>query len=138
MLWFTLFLKWKWSRDTTKRKSVVAKLKHNVGEAYASLHKKNMPERARGPPCTCVFSAKGGDEHIKQIFKEFVAIGDYDKQNTYISNLVKVQEMKHPHLKERQSLKAWTMAYAVMCGDNRYSVCVVMHSTAFMGSVKGV
>ena len=84
-------------RNTTKDK-------RNRGEAYVSAYTQNhVPERKIGPLCSCGCMANLGEERIKQLFKDFWRLGDYDKQNSYIHACVQSVEVAKSHVKNRVS-----------------------------------
>lgn len=76
----------KWQRNILKSKKA-------KGETFLTKSGRQVPARSIGRECTCrkkCFSSVG-DAKIRQILQEFNAIGDRNKQDTYLCGLISTQ-----------------------------------------------
>ncbi|KAK3884060.1 hypothetical protein Pcinc_011648 [Petrolisthes cinctipes] len=105
----------------------LAKVRRNKGEEYVSRGKKRMPARVIGPPCNDGCFSIVTRPMVEQLFKHFWDIGDFDKQNTYIQNLVKKVDIKR-HRKTKTPdrpgrERTFQLAYSVEHKGFSYPVC---------------
>ncbi|XP_047494250.1 uncharacterized protein LOC125042576 isoform X2 [Penaeus chinensis] len=102
----------------------VAKKKRNTGVAYVSASTgKNMPARSVGPLCNCGCMARLGDK-VNAVFEQFWQIGNYERQNEYISRLVHSVGVQRSRVEPgKQSRRTQTLKYKVMSGKIEHEVC---------------
>ena len=104
-----------------------AKMKRNMGEEYVSRHSKMLvPARKMGEKSNCWCFEKIGEEKVKDIFKAFGAISDFNQQNEYISKIVRSEEAKHSRVKDRPSRTLRRIAYSVTFDSTVYPVCCIL------------
>jgi len=113
-----------------------AKLKRDAGQKYYSRTKKtNVKARKVGPRCNDGCFEKIGMEAINEVFKEFWNIGDYNRQNAYIQNLIEQKLVKRRRVDQAkaQTFRRFQAAYKIKYEGVVHSVC----RTAFC-SILGV
>ena len=122
------------SHNDNQWKTNEAKKKRNMGQQYVSRHSNIIvPARKIGEKCKCGCFEKIGEEKVKEIFKAFWDIGDFNQQNEYISKLVKSEDVKRSRVKDRPPRTLRRITYSVTL----YS-CVGKHFTAYMASPNAV
>ena len=97
----------------------------NRGEKYESCKsKKVMPPKKIGAACRCKNKCfeKIGDEGVKCIFDSFWAIGNYNKQNEYLSSRIAVNKPKRKYTKKEVS-DAVRYEYSVKFHDKEFVIC---------------
>ena len=101
------------------------KMLKNRGEKYESCKsKKVMPPKKIGPACRCknkCFEVVGA-EGVKAIFDSFWAIGDYNKQNEYLSSRISVNKPKRKYTKKDVS-DAVRYEYSVKFNNTEFVIC---------------
>ena len=97
----------------------------NRGEKYESCKSKRvMPPKKIGNACKCKNKCfeKVGEEGVKCIFDSFWAIGDYNKQNEYLSSRIAVNKPKRKYTK-KESSDAVRYEYSVKFHDEEFVIC---------------
>ena len=67
-------------------------IKRNIGEEYVSRTGKTVHKKHVGPDCQCALKCfeKLDESNVKQSFKMFWEIGDFNTQNAYLFGAMKV------------------------------------------------
>lgn len=100
-----------------------AKRLRNLGKEYFSYSTgKKIPARKIGEPCKDGCFAKLGVDVVEDVFKRFWEIGDYDKQNAYITQRVRSVPVKRKYTKSGQSSRV-NYEYTVKHYDAVHKVC---------------
>ena len=95
----------------------------NSGQAYASFPSgKQRSGRKIGQPCKDGCFTKVGQEAINDIFDGFWALGNYDKQNAYLSQRVRSVPVKRKYTKKEVS-KRVNYEYTVKHYEETFKVC---------------
>lgn len=79
-----------WKRNLTKKQRA-------TGKEYKSIYtNKIVPKRVTGPACKCTYKcfSKITDEDKSNILESFNAIGDKEKQDTFLCGLISVTNVK--------------------------------------------
>lgn len=112
----------KWTRDERKRR-------RNKGEAYLNRSGEMVPEKKLGPPCRCPMKCREKLHNTEQdVFNAFWRIGIYEKQNTYLSGLMKVvppkrrryAEVRPPNVASRRNI---SVQYFIKVREVDVQVC---------------
>ena len=113
-------------------KNVSRKDKRNRGEAYeydvkGTKVKKTAAARKIGPPCPCKKNCYNivGQEAIKEIFKDFWEIGDYNLQNAYLQNIMAKEDIKRRRPNKSGVTRSGSFKYFVNYKNVKYNVCRV-------------
>lgn len=97
----------------------------NQGLAYEAAHTKKAVEAKKiGKPCKCKNKCfdKVGEEGVKAVFENFWKIGNYNKQNTYLTSRMHVLQPKRRYTNNPES-NLVRYDYTVKYGDQEFSVC---------------
>ena len=99
----------------------------NKGLAYeSSKSKKTMEERKIGSKCKCKNKCFDlvGEEGVQSVFDNFWAIGNYNKQNAYITSRIRMCKPKRIRAENENSCKV-RYEYSVKYKDEEFIVCRV-------------
>ena len=111
-------------RNPEKWEKNVAKRKRNRGEEYTTYTKKlTVAARHTGTPCKDGCFHVIGLEKVKDVFKKFWAIGDYDMQNTYLMSLIREEQIKRKRTKEEVSKRQCNFGYFIKTENSEFKVC---------------
>ena len=97
----------------------------NKGLAYESAKtKKVIEERKIGAKCKCSKKCfdKVGEEGVKTVFDSFWAMGNYNKQNTYLTSRIRMCKPKRKRAVDENNCKV-RYEYSVRYRDEEYVVC---------------
>ena len=97
----------------------------NQGLSYEAAHTKKVMEAKKiGKPCNCKNKCfdKVGEEGVKAVFDNFWKIGNYNKQNAYLSSRMHVMQPKRRYTNNPESSLV-RYDYTVKYGDQKFSVC---------------
>lgn len=124
----------KWQRVKTKKA-------HDSGEAYVRRFTgKHVPARNIGPPCQCGCFNNIDRKIIEDIFKNFWALGSYDKEPAYLQSLMESVPVKHrrKELEGDVPRRTQTVLYKIVCSNKDYPVCKAAFRSIFSISDKRV
>ena len=97
----------------------------NKGLAYESAKtKKKMEERKIGAKCKCKNKCFDvvGEEGVQSVFDNFWAIGNYNKQNAYITSRIRMSKPKRIRAVNENNRKV-RYEYSVKYKDQEFVVC---------------
>ena len=101
------------------------KMLKNQGKAYVGAHtKRQMEARKIGAPCKCKNKCfeKVGEAGVKAVFENFWKIGNYNKQNTYLTSRLHAITPKRRYTNNVND-QLMRYDYTVKYGDEQFSVC---------------
>ena len=114
--------------EPSEWKKNVARTKRNKGEEYVSERTgKTMRARKIGAPCTCKEKCfeKVTMPVIEKLFKDFWALGNFDKQNYYLSKVIHSLVVKRRRKPARGGVlhRRHTVQYTVLRDKTEIVVC---------------
>lgn len=109
------------------RKGEKNKRRRNFGMPYVGSKGLNKPPRSMGPPCSCKlrFREKLLGSEV-DVFDEFWNIGNYDRQNLYLSSRIQFQEPKQRkplHTVKKPYSRNFIFQYAIQIFGQTIRVC---------------
>ena len=111
-------------RQPDKWQKNISQKQRNLGKSYFSLKtKKVVAARKLGQPCKDGCFERIGMENVKEIFENFWAMGDINRQNAYLVNLIGEESYKRKYTKAAVSKRPVRLTYTVIHDNTEYQVC---------------
>lgn len=121
---------------STWKRNVVKKLRA-TGEEYTSIYtNKIVPKRVTGPACKCIYKcfSKITDADKSSLIESFNAIGDKEKQDTFLCGLINVNNVQRRRplvLGTPEIKKSVSCNYKIRLVCNELGVCKIAFCSLF-------